>query len=292
MAKEINDKKEFTSCLSNETVRVKFIKRPNRNITNPKHVAYGGMLDSAEKILVPKQLRNGQYSNILNDSEKSFLEDYLNLEEGYFSIYKKDDNFWDNYKVRLTKEDTLLNLSDPYDYIKYKVLLSNDNLIAPSLDHVPHKATYLFVLVKEGEEEERKVTKLSAKKQAYKYLGKYEDDKDVLNYILRSMGKAVSKRTKISTLKLWIDDEIEKDPALFNKIIEDKYFETKVLINTAVDLGVITLVKNEYYDSESNTALAESNESADLTNTAIYLNKPRNQEVKLSIQARIDNKRE
>ena len=292
MAKEIDEKKELKSCLSNEIVRVKFIKRPSKNISNPKHVAYGGMLDSAEKVLVPKQLRNGQYSNILTDDEKAFLEDYLKHEEGYFSVYKKENNFWENYGVRLTKEDTILNLSDPYDYIKYKVLLSNDNLVAPSLDHVPHKATYLFVLVKEGEEEERKVSKLSAKKQAYKYLGKYEDDKDVLNYILRSMGKAVSKKSKIGTLKIWVDDLIESDAALFNKIVEDKYFETKVLINTAVDLGVITLVKNEYYDADTNTALAENNETADLTNTAIYLNKPRNQEVKLSIQARIDNARE
>ena len=46
----------------------------------------------------------------------------MGLEENALSIYKKQNNFWENYTVRLTKGETYLDLSDPNDYIKYNII--------------------------------------------------------------------------------------------------------------------------------------------------------------------------
>ena len=66
------------------------------------------------------------------------------------SMYKKENNFWsDAYpnginSVTLHKQDNYFDLSNPVDYIKYKILLANKNLIAPSLQVLEDrpKATY------------------------------------------------------------------------------------------------------------------------------------------------------
>lgn len=58
----------------------------------------------------------------------------MGLPYNALSIYKKEDNYWDNYQVRLGKGETPLNLSNPNDYINYKVLLANRDFIAPSLE--------------------------------------------------------------------------------------------------------------------------------------------------------------
>ena len=78
----------------------------------------------------------------------------MGLEYNALSIYKKVDNYWENNMVRLTKQDNILDLSDPEQYIKYKILLANKNFIAPSLEILTDypKATYQFVIIAEGEE--------------------------------------------------------------------------------------------------------------------------------------------
>lgn len=70
---------------------------------------------------------------MLTNSEKAFLEEYMGLPYNALSIYKKVDNYWENSQVRLTKGETPLDLRDPNDYIKYKILLANKDFIAESL---------------------------------------------------------------------------------------------------------------------------------------------------------------
>ena len=108
------------------------------------------MADSAVKTFTVPRLSSGMYVNVLTDDEKACLEQIMNLEYNALSIYKKTDNFWDDSndqaisRVRLTKQDNYLNLSDPEDYIRYKILLANKNYIAPSLEALQDapKASY------------------------------------------------------------------------------------------------------------------------------------------------------
>ena len=129
------------NCLRNERVIVRHIPKQSGMITNPKHILYGGMAENATKTFVVPVLSSGAFVNVLTDEEKAFLEEAMGLEYNALSIYKKplSENFWSDSneggisRVRLLKQDNYFNLSNPEDYIRYKILLANKDFIAPSL---------------------------------------------------------------------------------------------------------------------------------------------------------------
>ena len=136
---------EVKSCLVNKKVYVKFIPRNYMGISNQKHILYGGMAENSVTILtVPVLDSTGTYKNVLTKNEKKFLEEFMGLEYDALSIYKKVNNYWDNFIVRLTKQGIVLDLSDPNDYIKYKVLRANNDIIADSLETLRDKPRPLY----------------------------------------------------------------------------------------------------------------------------------------------------
>ena len=185
------EREDLVNCLRNETVIVRFIARAKGNITDPKHVLYGGMANSSKIWFTTPILKSGQYVNVLTNDEKKFLEYKLGLEPGALSIYNRENNFWDDSnplgigRIELIKGDNPFNLSNPIEYIKYKILLENKDFIAPSVQALQDKpkATYKFVIVSENDSVKAANTKVSIKAQAYKEFGKIEEDKDkrVLN---------------------------------------------------------------------------------------------------------------
>jgi hypothetical protein len=58
------------NCLRKEKVIVRYIPRERGNITNPKHVLYGGMAENAVRTYTVPKMSNGIYRNPLTDSEK------------------------------------------------------------------------------------------------------------------------------------------------------------------------------------------------------------------------------
>ena len=132
MAKTKNSIETYNP-LRNEKVIVRFVPKSNDSIIDKKHVAYGGMMENSLRGFTVPVLNNGTFKNILTDNEKAFLEEALGLEINGLSVYNKKDNYWDDYLIKLSKQDTILDLSNPEDYIKYKVLLANKDTVAPSM---------------------------------------------------------------------------------------------------------------------------------------------------------------
>ena len=282
------------NCLKNERILVRFVPKEDSNITNPKHILYGGMAEGAVKYYtVPILASTGTYKNILTDDEKAFLESYMGLEYNALSVYNKTNNFWANFTVRLTKHDNYLDLSDPNDYIKYKVLLANTDFIADSLktlnDHP--KATYQFVMIKEGESEKREEEKMSVTMRCYKEYGKIEDDNDTLRCIIELIdNRPIAKNTKSEFLKSRINSLIQADPKLFYNIITDEYLNNKVLIKTATEEGVIKRRNNLYYFED--TPLCPDGTESTLSVAAEYIGLGKNQDLKLRIEALLNKAKE
>jgi fructokinase len=74
---------------------------------------------------------------VLTRDEKEYLEHVMGLEYNALSIYNKpENNFWSDANtngisaVTLSKSDTYLDLSNPNDYIRYKIALANKDYIA------------------------------------------------------------------------------------------------------------------------------------------------------------------
>lgn len=285
---EIDTDGELISCLRNEKVTVKFLPREKTGITDPKHPFYGGLADNAFIDYTVPLLRNGSYKDPLTKEEKEFLEDYLGLESGSLSVYNKIDNFWDNFRVRLTKIDTILDLSDANDYIKYKVLLINKDFIADSLEtlRATPLETYRFVIVSDSEAFSKTADKTAAKSQCWKEFGKVEDNEDVLRCIIHTIdGRYPSENTKIEFLRDRIDKLIEADSRRFLSVIKDPLLPTKVLIQKAWEKGVIDR-KGDYY-FYNNTPMCEKNENPTFTIAAKFLSSSKNQELKFAIEAKL-----
>lgn len=283
------DSEVMVNCLRNERIEVRFVPKLGK-IDNPKHVMFGGMAEGAIKMYTVPMLQSGQYVNVLTNDEKAYLEEVMGLEYNALSIYKKVDNYWDNFFVRLTKQSIYLDLSNPNDYIKYKVLLANKDYIAPSLQALEdnRRATYQFVLVQEGEETSKANKNMSYTMQCYMEFGKVQDNFDVLRTLVELLeGKPVAKTTKIDFLKERINKLIQADAKIFLKVIQDPMLYTKVTIKKAIEAGVISNRGGMLYLKSDGTPLCEDNEEPTLNVAAKFLNSPKRQDLKFSIEAKI-----
>lgn len=289
-------KKELVNCLRNERIIVRHIPRQSNMVQNPKHVLYGGMAENAIRVFVVPRLTSGKYVNVLTNDEKDFLEHTMGLEDNALSIHKREHNFWDDSnpdgiaKVMLKKQDNYLDLSDPNDYIKYKILIANKDWIAPSLkaleDHP--KATYQYVIIGEGDETKSAKNNMSNTMMCYKEYGKIEDDVDTLRLIIETLdGRPVASTSKLEFLQTKINDLIQANPKTFLKVVTDKMLPTKVLIRKGVATGVITKKGHYLYLRSDNKPLCEDGEDPTLNIAAKYLNDPKHQSIKFAIETEL-----
>jgi len=290
----------LVSCLRNEKVIVRHIPKETGMVTDPRHILYGGLAENARRTFVVPVLRNGAYVNILTDNEKEFLENIMGLEYNALSIYKTTNNYWDDSNVgcvnsvTLTKDDLHLDLSNPEDYIRYKILLANKNYIAPSMKELEDhpKATYQFVIVGQDTEVNRAKLKMSLSMQAVKEFGKIEDNFDKLRYLLQVLeGRPVSPNTKIDFIQTKIYDFIQngRDSKRVLSILQDPLIDAKVLIGKAVEYGIISKRGDYYYLKADGSAICEPGQDPTLNVAAEYLNSPKHQDTLFAIQGKLNS---
>lgn len=286
------DVDNLISCLTNERVIVRHINKPGM-ISNPKHVLFGGMAENATRTYVVPRLSSGVFVNVLTKQEKDFLEYALGLEPNAMSVHRREHNFWDDSnanginRVRLNKQDNYLDLSNPEDYVRYKILLANKNAIAPSLQELQDKpkATYQFVIIRESDKSKMAVQGLSIKKACYKEYGKIEDDKDKLKTIIEILtGRPVSPKEKLEQLQVKIDELISSDAKMFYRVVTDEYLNAKVLIKKSIEAGLI-LKRNELlYLASDNSPLCDYGEESTFNIAAKYIMSPKRTELRFMLE--------
>jgi len=287
--KEVKDSKQLINCLRNEKITVKFIPRESGLVTDPKHVLYGGLgINSKIRYVVPR-LQSGVYVNILTNSEKEYLEYIMGLEENALSVYKKVDNYWANQGVILGKGNSILDLSNPDDFIKYKILLANKDFIAPSEEEYnkQRKATYRYVISKEGSDYEIANNSLNTNARAYTLYGELKSDSEKLALVVElGTGKIVSSTNK-EALFATVDKFIREYPLRFIQSAEDEYLDTKLLIKRAIERGFIKKRGTYYYMTEDNSPLCTEKQEPTLQSACQYLNSPKYQEKKFYLEGKI-----
>jgi|TARA_R110000796_G_scaffold236214_1_gene355448 hypothetical protein len=263
--------------LPNRKVKVRYIRRNRGMASNvdANHVISGGMLSGSTKKFCTPLSRQGTIKNVLTTEEKDFLEELMGIE---LSVYKNTD-FWSTRRVSLVKGDNDFDLSNPVEYIDYKILLGNSDKIAQGLENANNDLNYMFVIIEEGEEVKVKRNNFSAKKKAFKLYSKIEDSQETLRSIVKLVeNKAISKTADIEWLRGQVESIIENKPEQFVSLVEDVNYGIKMLISNAEDAGVV-IRKNKRYSTLDGLDLCREGEIATFENAVTYLANPLNQEV-------------
>jgi len=277
-----------TFTLPDETITVRFVPRKKGMAANVEdnHVISGGMLNNAVKTCrCPLQERGG-LKNLLTKEEKDFLEAETGIN---LSVY---GDFWKNFAVKIYKDSAAnqFYLGDPMGYLSYKILESYKEAdIAPSWTERNNSPEYMFAIVREGEIQNEKKSKLDIKKDAFKAYGRIEDDKEKIVAVLRLLtNKPISSDSKLTWLQGQVEEKLDASPQTFLDVVNDSNFETKALINSAVEKGIIKRTGNKY-STVDGLDLCESGNIPTFDTAVRYLNDPKNQEVRDLISARLDN---
>lgn len=290
-------KTDYINCLRKERVIVRHLnKRTGLKINDPKHVFYGGMAENAVKTYTVPMSDTGTFVNILTEDEQRYLEDALGLEYKALSPYKKTDNFWDDSneygisRVMLQKQDNYFDLSIPEDYIKYKILLANKNLIAPSLQVLEDtpRATYEYVIISENEETKVAKKSMNATMECYVEFGAIKDDRDILRTVIEILdGRPTASNVKLDWLQTKANELIQADAKGFLRVVKDPMLKTKVLIKASIEAGLISKRGDFLYLRKDGTPLCNDDEEPTLNIAARYLNEPKHQEVKFYLEAQL-----
>lgn len=290
------ERDNLVNCLKNEKVIVRFISRARGMVTDPRHVLFGGMAAGSKMRITTPLLRSGGFADVLTKDEKKFLEYKLGLEPNALSVHNRNNNFWSDAneqgigRVELIKGDNPLDLSNPTDYIKYKILLANKDQIAPSMQALQDKpkATYKFVIINEGDTTKAANTKVTLKAQAYMEFGKVNEDRDKMRIIIETIdGRPTAANSKVEYLQGKIGELIESNTKMFLQVVKDPLLDNKVLIKKAIEAGLIANRGNYLYLKSDNTPLCEDGQEPTLNVAAKYLSLPKHQELKFSLEAKI-----
>jgi hypothetical protein len=237
------------------------------------------ILDDQKKVKIQK------YSEKFPEgmTERQFFETELGADLN--PTLKIEENFWRNNRlgrVVITKEGLQLNLNLPLDMLKYKILLSNKNLIAPSYDSRNDKATYEFMIVDESKVVTQKLEEASLRANAYVKFAEITNSKANTIGFIKSLGRAIP----VSATEDWMKGEVlkivENDAKNFLEIVNHPQYKERIFVQEAVEAGAILR------KGENRYTLDNGHELGDLTDTINYLMNPDYQEVKLRIKAKIE----
>jgi hypothetical protein len=226
----------------------------------------------------------------LNDEQKNLVARELGFKnsDDLNTNRPEKQNFWVNRSVFIDKNGKFLDLSNIGDFISYKILEVNLETIAPSFTDRYEKGTYKFALVFESEESKLKNTKVDAKKDAYMLFGKIDGSVKKMTdflwiyYLTDREAKRLPNNPGMDFLRGEVGRIIEEKTGTFLSIMTDPDFETKVLIQKAVNNGFI------HREGTMFTVFGEPTSKNTLEGLVNYLKDDRNNNIRLTIIGRLD----
>lgn len=288
------DKKFNLDDYSGKVVKVMPVIRTNGFITDPQHEAAFLVGPATNNYSAPMG-KNGGIICPLSREEMEYFEDPtrsgMSHKSGDLSPYKKNNNFWKGYKVRLDKNPRTLRLDNPKEYIEYKLLLANESFIAPNPKEAKRKRTYKYMIVTEEHEVDTRLSTQAKMQEAFKFFGKIEDnDEEMINF-LKVYGKKVPMDAKTKWLKDQLGSVINENLGAFLDIARDEDRKTKLLILNAVDAGIINKDGRKFY-LQGGEPLSAPGDVSIMANAVKFLKAKKNQDILLEIQARLDNSKD
>lgn len=288
-------KKENFNPLRKEMVNIKMVRSNSAMYNDPMSPVDGGLSETSF-ITYAIPSKNGVLVNVLTPEEQEFFENYFHFPEGFMSPTAIVNNYWKTYnmgyinRVTLDKTGKRLDLSNPKDYIEWKILLANPEYICPSQEALENKKklTYRFVMNNDKQVAESVGKKADVKLELFETYAKYKEDADMLRIICYLIEhKKLSPATKIEMLKDKLVYLMEHRPNECYPVMSNGLLEQKKAIIVGTEKGILIERNGYYYLKENGQKVAYDYEDSSLNNAANYLADPENQELYFNIQKRI-----
>lgn len=233
----------------------------------------------ADFLAVPINMKSGEMMTGLTEEEERTLEEELLLPPKTLSRYNK--SFWGEYKqmIRIDKHGLILDLSKPWDYIKYKNLSVHPRVAqseASKLDSPEFE--YVITSVEAEAKFKNQIHKI--KKAAYTKFDKMtiSDKKNLLKLYGHVIDDSFSEEMVDSKLYTYI----EEDPQLMLDKLEDPDFKMKVFISDAIQVHALKKSGSKYMINGGEII------GLSLQETIGYLSNPANQDVYISLKAQVE----
>jgi len=206
------------------------------------------------RIAVPYNAQTQRLVDPFTHDEREWLESNpdLSFEKGALSIHKKG-GYLKKCHITLDKSGKILDLSDPHDFINYKILLANRELISPSYEDRMKKGTYKFMLVDINYQVQKTAKEAAFMENVWIEFGAIKNSISKLGGVLKmyhsktSSGLKIPANSTIEFLTSEVKKIIDENPTEFVKLVSDPTFNTKSFIQDAIDAGVIVKIgKNKH----------------------------------------------
>lgn len=276
-----------------ETIEVKAIvkKRPFFKEGHDGEFMFTGCLKTYQ---LPFVMSTHSFAQVFETPKiQEAFEVLFNKPKGSLNIYDRKNEFWTSYKVEVTKDGKILDLSIPDHMLQYLVLKANSHRISDGWAG-RHRPGLEFALVNESQVREDDNKKAAISEKAMDLFFKIRKNTSDMYNVLRLLDKTPLKenRDNIEWLKtelLKVIDQKDKNTKGqiktvhdFIKIVEDSKFDIKVLIYDAMDAKEIFTRNSNFILSATDAPMGKSLEQA-----ADWLDDLQNQEEKIILQQRL-----
>jgi hypothetical protein len=206
------------------------------------------------RIAVPYNAQTQRLVDPFTNEERDWLETNpdLSFQKGDLSVHKKG-GYLKKYHITLDKSGKILDLSDPHDFITYKILLANKELVAPTYEDRMKKGTYKFMMVDMDHQVQKTAKEAAFMENVWIEFGSIKNSVSKLGGVLKMYNAKFSTNLKIPAnpsiefLTSEVKKIIDENPNEFVKIVSDPTFGIKSFIQDANDAGVIVKIgKNKY----------------------------------------------
>jgi len=273
---------EEKNYLQNKGGLVKFVGRRGGFNNQAGHVLEGGKMQGTYTRFGPPMNSSGSIKEFLTKDETEFFSQKLGED-----ISSKNKEYWDNFGISLTKEDMVLDLSDPMQNLQYRALHNYTAKICTNPADLTKRATYQWCLYNTDDEVTSKKTELDGQQKAYINFGRIQNSRDILAYLYRNIeGRIISRETSLIDAQTKFLEILSKKHIKFNILLQDPLLDEKVILNTAFELGIVSEKSGEFTDVKTGKKLCDEGKANEQT-AAEYLAKPMNQDLRLELEARI-----
>lgn len=199
----------------------------------------------------------------------------------------KETNFWRSdvrARVQIRDARLRLDLRNPMDMIKYKILSANESKFAssPTEYRRVRRASYEYVFTNVDELRDETLERLELESKAFALFEKVCKSESDMKDFLRVAGKSPSESSNYKQLKALVGKLMEDDRDFFVSVLDDQYYEEKLFLANAKRVGALEQKRNIY-------TLDSGVELGTITDAIRWFNKEDNQETRLRIQALIDS---